>query len=54
MKSDIREQKSGDAFSTSDFSNWKKNYRLTIHVEGSNSAHNKAWGNCTINESKTC
>jgi RNase H-fold protein (predicted Holliday junction resolvase) len=46
MRSDIGEQKCGDAFSVDGFSNWKKKERLDIHVGSFNSAHNQAWRSC--------
>ncbi|XP_012844543.1 PREDICTED: uncharacterized protein LOC105964581 [Erythranthe guttata] len=46
FKPDIGGQLGGDHFVTEGFKNWKRNDKLSIHVEGPNSAHNIAWGKC--------
>jgi hypothetical protein len=43
MRSNIGEQKCGDAFSIDGFSNWKKKRKLDIHVGNFRGAHNQAW-----------
>ncbi|XP_012835791.1 PREDICTED: zinc finger MYM-type protein 1-like [Erythranthe guttata] len=46
FKPDVGGQSGGDHFGSEGFTNWKRNDKLSIHVGGPNSAHNKAWGKC--------
>ena len=44
----IGEQASRDSFVSEGFSNWKKNERFNINVNGSFSAHNQTWRKCEV------